>query len=172
MDKKELSIKLIAELAKLEKKRINVEGILSLNKRTNKRFTSVIAKFIKSTGNTETDSLYFVADESETTTWKCSDLSIKDMKALLAEIEKASKRVYVVTYENCEGFATTTKIEIVTKSHDKAKARLEDLKSFISEAAENYGWECDSDENSIEAYEEGYAAENHKYATLHETVLS
>lgn len=172
MKKEELYIKLVAELAKLENRRINVEGIVPLQKRINKRFTSVIAKFIKSTGNTETDSLYFVADENETTSWKCTNLSAKDMEAILTEISNLSKKVYVVTYENCADFVSATKIEIVTKSYKKAKARFDELADFIRHTADNLGWECDDSETSIEAYEEGYAAENHKYATLYETLLS
>lgn len=172
MKKEELTVKLIAELAKLEKRKINIEGIIPIQKRVNKRFTSVIAKFIKSTGNTDQDGLYFVADENETTSWKCTNLSVKDMEAILTEIEKLSMKVYVVTYENCTDFTTSTHIEIVTKSYEKAKRRFDELADFIRHTADDLGFVCEESETSIEAYEEGYAAENHKYATLYETLLS
>lgn len=172
MKKEELTVKLIAELAKLEKRKINIEGIIPIQKRVNKRFTSVIAKFIKSTGNTDQDGLYFVADENETTSWKCANLSVKDMEAILTEIERLSMKVYVVTYENCADFTTSTHIEIVTKSYEKAKRRFDDIALFIRNSADDFGWVCEESETSIEAYEEGYAAENHKYATLYETLLS
>ncbi len=172
MKKEELEVKLIAELAKLEKRKINIEGIVPIQKRVNKRFTSVIAKFIKSTGNTDQDGLYFVADENETTSWKCTNLSVKDIEAILAEIERLSLKVYVVTYEICTDFTTSKNIEIVTKSYEKAKRRFDDIALFIRNSADDLGWVCEESQDSIEAYEDGYAAENHKYANIYETSLS
>ena len=80
-------------------------------------------------------------------------------------------KVWVVIIDSADSYEQTTRVELVTSDKKVAEMRLAELREKIKKYATKRGYTFDDGKTSVEAYDEGYAAENHYYAAIHESNL-
>ena len=128
-----------------------INGIVPINERVNKRFRFMVAQYISVRIENGVPTLYYLDDESGCG-WFYRNLKMK---------------VYVVTKSDAYDYEEYNDVVLVTTDKEKAYNKLNDLREEIRELADEKEYVFDDGETSVEAYEEGYAAQNHCYATLY-----
>lgn len=78
-------------------------------------------------------------------------------------------KVYVMTVDQvCDDGVLDTIYPKVFSTLEKAKAEFKAFVADDKELDEKVGWKIEEDENSFEAWEDGYYGGNHTSAKIHE----
>ena len=149
-----------------------ITGIVPVKERVNKRFRFIVAQYISVRIEGGVPTLYYLNDESGVVGWLCRNLKMNVLNDVLSFAREYSKpKVYVITKSNAYDYEEYNDVVLVTTDKEKAYSKLNDLRDEIREWADENEYVFDDGDTSVEAYEEGYAAQNHCYATLYEKNL-
>lgn len=144
-----------------------INGIVPINERVNKRFRFIVAQYISVRIENGVPTLYYLDDESGCG-WFYRNLKMNVLNDILSFAKEYIKpKVYVVTKSDAYDYEEYNDVVLVTTDKEKAYNKLNDLREEIRELADEKEYVFDDGETSVEAYEEGYAAQNHCYATLY-----
>ena len=144
-----------------------INGIVPINERVNKRFRFMVAQYISVRIKNGVPTLYYLDDESGCG-WVYRNLKMNVLNDILSFAKEYIKpKVYVVTKSDAYDYEEYNDVVLVTTDKEKAYRKLNDLREEIRELADEKEYVFDEGETSVEAYAEGYAAQNHCYATLY-----
>lgn len=145
-----------------------INGIVPVKERVNERFRFMVAQYISVRIEGNVPTLYYLTDEKGDCGWVCRNLKMNVLNDVLSFAKEYSEtKVYVVTKSDTYEGDEYNEVVIVTTDKEKAYSKLNDLREEIKEYADENEYAFDDGENFVEAYEEGYAAQNHYYATLY-----
>lgn len=149
-------------------KTISIKDILNIERRTNKRFPSVVANFLE----IRDGDLWLTCTEDSGPKWRYVNPTRQELqRAYKLLTYTLSEKVHIVINDEADDYDDSIRILIATR--DAAKAR-EVFKRAVADAkriARDKGWVTSSVGNSFETYLDEYAVRDHIYVILKTVAL-
>ena len=150
----------------------NVGGIIPVQDRTNKRFTHMIGNYISAIDEDSKTELVLMPNENSVRYWNCPNLKKETYEDILAAIEESLKpKAYVIASDIAHDYMQDSNVVLVTTDRKKALEQFNMHKKAVRKYARENDYEFDEDDTTAEAYEDGYASQNHYYVRLYEKTI-
>jgi hypothetical protein len=166
------TIEKICNLLKLPKggyTTLHVGGIIPVQDRTNKRFTHMIGNYLSAIDEDGKTKLVLLPRENSICYWKFPNLKKETYEDILAAIEESLKpKAYVIMSDIAYDYEQNSNVVLVTTDRKKALEQFNMHKKAVRKYAKENEYEFDEGDTTAEAYEDGYAAQNHYYVRLYE----